>query len=170
MADGSTPAAATGALAPAQPPVRTMTDTEVEIRAQGIAQTGLQTLSPVADPESVDGELFDLAALAQTFGGKPDKMRKYAMLFVESARDGMREIDAALARDDLLLLSELGHRIKSSARAVGAMRFGNLCLALERVRSDPDTANARRLVAQMHAMLVVLDRHIAQELMAYAPG
>ena len=49
-------------------------------------------------------------------------------------------------------------------------RFGNLCLALERVRADPDTANARRLVAQMHAMLVVLDRHIAQELMAYAPG
>ena len=53
---------------------------------------------------------------------------------------------------------------------LGAMQFGNLCLALERVRTDPDTANARRLVAQMHAMLVVLDRHIAQELLAYAPG
>ena len=125
---------------------------------------------PQPQPILVEGELFDLAALAQTFGGKPDKMRKYALLFVESARDGMREVDAALAQDDLVALSELGHRIKSSARAVGAMQFGNLCLALERVRSDPDTANARRLVAQMHAMLAVLDRHIAQELLAYAPG
>ena len=189
MADGTASAAmaasdAIGALAPAQPPVRTMTDADVEIRAHGIAQTSLQTMPQVALPEQepepepraepppipVEGELFDLAALAQTFGGKPDKMRKYALLFVESARDGMREVDAALARDDLVALSELGHRIKSSARAVGAMQFGNLCLALERVRSDSDTANARRLVAQMHAMLAVLDRHIAQELLAYAPG
>jgi PAS domain S-box-containing protein len=183
MADGTASAAmaassAIGALAPAQPPVRTMTESDVEIRAQGIAQASLQTIPAFAEPGPepepqpilVEGELFDLAALAQTFGGKPDKMRKYALLFVESARDGMREVDAALAQDDLVALSELGHRIKSSARAVGAMQFGNLCLALERVRTDPDTASARRLVAQMHSMLGVLDRHIAQELMAYAPG
>nr|WP_315400250.1 CHASE domain-containing protein [uncultured Duganella sp.] len=129
-----------------------------------------RALEAVAQPAPVDGELFDLAALAQTFGGKPDKMRKYALLFVDSARDGLREIDAALAVGDLVLLSELGHRIKSSARAVGAMRFGNLCMALERVRADADAANARRLVAQMHAMLEVLERHIARELLAYAPG
>jgi HPt (histidine-containing phosphotransfer) domain-containing protein len=97
-------------------------------------------------------------------------MRKYALLFLESARDGLKEVDAALADEDLAQLSELGHRIKSSARAVGAMQFGNLCLALEQGRNDPDMTKARQLVQQMHAMLDVLDSHIEQELLAYDPG
>ena len=82
----------------------------------------------------------------------------------------MVEIDAALAAADLARLSELGHRLKSSARAVGAMRFGNLCLALEQGRQDADTARAGALVAQMHALLLVLGPHMEQELLAYDPG
>ena len=191
-------ASGTGSASAAQPPVRIMADMNPQASARSSARaTALdleedrdrdrareRTPVAVARPEHVqesvpgevleqapvDGELFDVAALAQTFGGKPDKMRKYALLFIDSARDGMEEIDAALARGDLPMLADLGHRIKSSARAVGAMRFGNLCLALEHVRGDADAANARRLVAQMHAMLSVLERHIARELLAYAPG
>ncbi|HEU4845886.1 MAG TPA: CHASE domain-containing protein [Burkholderiaceae bacterium] len=125
---------------------------------------------PDAVPASDDGEMFDLVALGQTFGNKPDKMRKYATLFLASARDGMVEVDAALANGDLAQLSELGHRIKSSARAVGAMRFGNLCLALEQMRQQPDLARARQLVAQMHAMLAQLNELVAQELLVLAPG
>ncbi|NVM79737.1 PAS domain S-box-containing protein [Duganella sp. SG902] len=124
----------------------------------------------VSAPAAAPAELFDVAALAETFGGKPEKMRKYALLFLSSARDGLAEIDQALARGDLAQLSELGHRTKSAARAVGAMQFGNLCYALEQVRNEPDTANAKRLVAELHAMLGVLERHIEQELLAYVPG
>jgi two-component system sensor histidine kinase/response regulator len=157
MADGASSAGAAAALArvqsPAQPPVKAM--------IIGAAET-------VA--VDIEGELFDVDALAQTFGGKMDKMRKYALLFLESARDSLVEIDAALAQENLALLAELGHRTKSSARAVGAMRFGSLCLALERVRHDADTGNARQLVPQMHAMLAVLNEHVAQELLAYDPG
>jgi len=114
--------------------------------------------------------MFDVGALARTFSNKPDKMRKYALMFLDSARAGMAEIDAALAQADLAQLSELGHRIKSSARAVGAMRFGELCLALEQGRADPDLTRARGLVAQMHAMLAQLQELMSQELSAYAHG
>ena len=138
--------------------------------AFAVVPMAVPAATPAMMPEPALAELFDLAALAQTFGGNPEKMRRYALLFLESARDGMVEIEAALAQDDLLRLSELGHRIKSSARAVGAMRFGNLCLALEQARKDPDIGNARQLTQQMHAMLEVLDQHIAQELLAYDPG
>ena len=183
---------ATGAFAPAQPPVRIMADMNPQTSARSNSRATALDLEEdrdrdrarernpgrITEPEpdqapdlsALEGELFDVAALAQTFGGKPDKMRKYALLFIDSAREGLEEIDAALAREDLVMLSELGHRVKSSARAVGAMRFGNLCMALEQVRGDADAANARRLVAQMHALLAVLERHIAQELLAYAPG
>ena len=113
------------------------------------------------------GPLFDLAALAQTFDGKRDKMHKFAALFLKAAHDGLLEVDAALAAQDLAQLAELGHRIKSAARAVGAMRFGNVCLALEQVRGDADCIRAAQLVQQLHDMLAVLERHIPQELLAY---
>jgi len=125
---------------------------------------------PAAPAEDGLAGMFEVEALAETFGGKPDKMRKYALLFLASARDGLQEVDHALGLGDLARLAELGHRIKSSARAVGAMRFGDLCLALEQVRRDADTVNARRIVQEMHAMLSVLDELIEQELLAYAPG
>nr|WP_315257852.1 CHASE domain-containing protein [uncultured Duganella sp.] len=129
-----------------------------------------QTAPAPAAEAAAPVELFDVEALAQTFGGKADKMRKYALLFLSSARDGLAEMDEALAMDDLAHLAELGHRTKSAARAVGAMQFGELCYALEQVRHDADTGNATRLIQELHAMLAVLDQYIEQELLAYAPG
>ena len=126
--------------------------------------------SDEAESSSAAVEMFDVAMLAETFGNKHEKMRKYALLFLDSARDGMIEVDAALALGDLQRLSELGHRIKSSARAVGAMRFGELCMALEMLKEGDELARARALVEQMHAMLRELQDVIAQELMAHAPG
>ncbi|WP_377705658.1 CHASE domain-containing protein [Pseudoduganella sp. UC29_71] len=115
-------------------------------------------------------ELFDISALAQTFGNKHDKMRKYALMFLDAARDGMVEVNQAMADNDMARLAELGHRIKSSARAVGAMSFAELCLALEHLHSDAAPAEAQHIVAQMQALLDVLKDHIAQELTVHAAG
>ncbi|MDC8756427.1 CHASE domain-containing protein [Janthinobacterium fluminis] len=114
--------------------------------------------------------LLDMAALAQTFGSKPDKMRKFAVMFLDAARDSLVEMDQAMERGDLVRLAELGHRTKSSARAVGAMSFAALCHALEGIKHDGDPALARQLVAQMPPLLERLKGHIAQELTARDPG
>jgi len=117
-----------------------------------------------------DAELFDLRALAQTFGNKPEKMRKYANMFIDSAQDGLREVQQALDAGDLARLSELGHRIKSSARAVGAMSFAELCLALEHLAPTDSVDRARAVVVQMQPLLDRLREHIAQEMNANIPG
>ncbi|MYM39295.1 CHASE domain-containing protein [Duganella qianjiadongensis] len=114
--------------------------------------------------------MFDLTVLAQTFGHRGDKMHKFALLFLDAARDGLGELDAALAQNDSAQLAELGHRIKSSARAVGAMRFGALCLELEQLRHQADLVLARQLVQQLHAMLAQLETLMTQELLAYSEG
>ena len=157
-------------LLPAQPQQLASPVAQDDILAA--LEAAAQTMQPAAPalPELPRAELFDVAALAQTFNNSLDKMRKFAGLFLITARDGMAEVDAALADGDLVHLSELGHRIKSSARAVGAMRFGELCLALEYIQRDGDLARARALAAEMHAMLTVLDEHMVQELSAFAPS
>ena len=127
-------------------------------------------LAPSAPPvDTGSAELFDMAMLAQTFGNKPEKMRKYALMFLDSARDSLAEVDEALGRSDRKRLAELGHRIKSSARAVGAMSFAELCLALERLKPDAPPQEAQAIVAQMHLMLERLKTQIAEEMSAQLP-
>ncbi|MFC0170097.1 CHASE domain-containing protein [Pseudoduganella danionis] len=145
-----------------QRPVRGQTRTPASPSYYALPQ------QPVVGEDVLAQPMFDLAVLAQTFGHRADKMHKFALLFLDAARDGLRELDAALVRHDSVQLAELGHRIKSSARAVGAMRFGALCLALEQQRYDSDPALARQLVQQLHAMLAQLEALMTQELLAYS--
>jgi HPt (histidine-containing phosphotransfer) domain-containing protein len=108
--------------------------------------------------------LLDLDVLSETFGGSPEKMRKYAFMFLEAAREGLLEIDRALAAGDVGRAANVAHRIKSSARAVGALGFGEVCADLERQRERGAIAQARSLAARLRALLARLERHIAAEL------
>ncbi|WP_317204915.1 CHASE domain-containing protein [Janthinobacterium sp.] len=149
--------------------------------ARGVVRAPLLALAPPlafapalepAEPEP-DGAaaLLDIAALAQTFGNKPEKMRKFAVMFLDAARDSLAEMGHAMQQDDLLRLSELGHRTKSSAKAVGAMRFAALCHALEEMpEKGGDMAQARLVVAQMQPMLEQLKQQIARDLALPASG
>ena len=126
--------------------------------------TDVMPAAPAGEPP-----LFDLTVLGQTFGNKADKMRKYALMFLDSARDSLAEVDEALGRGDSKRLAELGHRIKSSARAVGAMSFAELCLALERLKPDAPPQEAQAIVSHMHLMLERLKTQIAGEMSAQLP-
>jgi PAS domain S-box-containing protein len=108
--------------------------------------------------------LLDMDVLSDTFGGNPDKMRKYAFMFLETAREGLLEIDRALAAGEVGRAAGVAHRIKSSARTVGAMGFGDVCADLEGQRERGSIAQARSLAARLRALLARLERHIAAEL------
>ena len=116
---------------------------------------------PAALPVSSD--LIDVGALALTFGGNPVKMRKYALLFLDAARDSMVDLIDALAHADNARLADLAHRLKSSARAVGAIGFANLCEALEAQRGAQSVTDAAPIVARLGELLTQLRDHIEQE-------
>jgi HPt (histidine-containing phosphotransfer) domain-containing protein len=89
-------------------------------------------------------------------------MRKYAFLFASTARDALDEVDSALVAGDLARVAALGHRVKSSARAVGASGFGDLCEQLE--AQDGRLAQARALAARLRAQLARIEREITVRL------
>ena len=108
-----------------------------------------------------DAAVLDVAALSLTFSNDPVKMRKYAQLFLDTARDGLAEMEQALALEDLKRLADLGHRTKSSALAVGANAFAALCLALEGLRHGGDLPQARALMAAMGPALARVAEQIS---------
>jgi PAS domain S-box-containing protein len=134
-------------------------------RALGRNVQHAQPAPAVAAPAQGQGAaLLDMEVLSETFGGNPDKMRKYAFMFLETAREGLLEIDRALAAGEVGRAAGVAHRIKSSARAVGAMGFGDVCADLEAQREHGTIAQARSLAARLRALLARLERYIAAEL------
>jgi two-component system sensor histidine kinase/response regulator len=112
--------------------------------------------------------LLDTAVLASTFGADPDKMRKFAFMFLDSAREGLAEVDSALASNDLARAGAVAHRLKSSARAVGALGFADLCAELERQPEGRTQAQAKALAARLRSIFARLERQVAAELGARA--
>jgi HPt (histidine-containing phosphotransfer) domain-containing protein len=110
--------------------------------------------------------------LVSTFGADPGKMRKFAFMFLDSAREGLAEVDIALASNDLARAGAVAHRLKSSARAVGAMGFADLCAELERQHErtgqSQSQAQAKALGARLRSIFARLERQVAAELGARA--
>ncbi|MDQ1833229.1 ABC transporter substrate-binding protein [Massilia scottii] len=112
-----------------------------------------------------DPEVIDLTVLAKLLSYNQDKVRKFAFKFLQTTQAGFDEMEAALAAGDIQRVRELGHRIKSSARTVGAMGMGELCLRLENLaHGSPATerAEARALVAQLWPLLARITEQIMQ--------
>ncbi|CAN7580240.1 PAS domain S-box protein [Pseudoduganella sp. LjRoot289] len=103
-----------------------------------------------------DPAVIDLSILAQLLGYNPQKIRKFAFKFLQTTQAGFDEIDAALAQGDVARVRELGHRIKSSARTVGAIGMAELCHALEHLApGEPadELARARAIAAGLWPLL-----------------
>jgi PAS domain S-box-containing protein len=113
-----------------------------------------------------DTAILDLATLALTFSNDVVKMRKYAQLFLDTARDGIAEMEQAMALADLGRLADLGHRSKSSALAVGAHAFAGLCTSIEGLRLGGDLQQARALLAALGPALARVAEQISLEFAA----
>jgi PAS domain S-box-containing protein len=138
-----------------------------ELLAATIARCLGRSSAPAPDVVAVTASAagagaLDFTVLASTFGGEPGRMRKYAFLFLTSARQALAEIDAALAAGELATVAALAHRVKSSARTIGAAGFAALCEELEGQAARP--AQARALAARLRAQLARIEREVTGRL------
>lgn len=104
---------------------------------------------------------IDLAVLEDLVGADPAKIRTFALKFIDSTRSGLAEMDACLASGDIGRIRELGHRIKSAARIVGAFGMGELCERLEKLPPEDEQTAARVLVARLHPLLAEIGAAVA---------
>jgi two-component system sensor histidine kinase/response regulator len=112
-----------------------------------------------------DPEVIDLTILAKLLSYDKDKVRKFAFKFLQSTQAGFEEMDAALAAGNVMRVRELGHRIKSAARTVGALGMAELCQRLENLpftSPDEEKAAAAAMVAQLWPLLERITEHIMQ--------
>jgi signal transduction histidine kinase/AmiR/NasT family two-component response regulator len=98
-------------------------------------------------------EKIDLTNLVKMLDGNPDKVRKFSRIFISTVRQTMGELTEALDQQNLDRVGSLGHRIKSSARTVGALEFAALCESLENLKSGGSVVEARQTFERMAILL-----------------
>jgi signal transduction histidine kinase/CheY-like chemotaxis protein len=125
----------------------------------GRPESGLpaQGVHPPAQPAeaapSPGPQDFDPSVLAQLCADNPERLERYTEVFIDSLQQAMTEIDTAIQRQDGVLVGTLGHRIKSTASAVGATGLADLGRLLEATRASGDLELARQLAARLPAYL-----------------
>jgi len=112
-----------------------------------------------------DPAVIDLSILAKLLGYHPHKVRKFAFKFLQNTQDGLTQMEAALRQGDLVALRDLGHKLKSPARTVGALGMGELMLELEKLPLDASDADNQQHAQALLQKLWPLLEQITEQIM-----
>ncbi|MBC7685249.1 MAG: Hpt domain-containing protein, partial [Bdellovibrionales bacterium] len=87
--------------------------------------------------------------------------------FLQTTQSGFAEMETSLAAGNVQRVRELGHRIKSAARAVGALGLAALCERLEHLPPgatfEAEHAAAQPMVAALWPVLGQISEHIMHD-------
>lgn len=111
----------------------------------------------------IDEPSIDLSVLAQIVGSEPEKMYRFGQMFLETAEDTIAQMQVAYLADDTQTISALGHKLKSSARTVGANSFAEICEALERSGQQNNLAEIQTLLARLPMLLQKIGQQIQHQ-------
>lgn len=89
--------------------------------------------------------VLDLAAARQLLGDDPEALRAVLQDFRQAAPALVAQLLAAIRAGDLGRLRDMAHRMKSSARWVGASALSDLCAAAEEAARGEDRARVADL-------------------------
>ena len=105
----------------------------------------------------------DMAVLRQMFHNNNALVRKFGLKFIEVANDTLAEMKEAQSKKDLAELGRLGHKLKSSARTIGASSFADLCEGLEKANTGNDWSDAESLLEKIPSLLEKITQQLENE-------
>ncbi len=119
--------------------------------------------APAPAPAQADGdesaETISLSVLAALVDNDPETMSHLLRIFLDNALSTVAELQQAQAARDVARMKALGHRLKSSARAVGAVPLADACYSIEQLEA---CADGDQLIDALPAMLDALRRDLQQ--------
>jgi HPt (histidine-containing phosphotransfer) domain-containing protein len=84
--------------------------------------------------------LIDERAIKEIFGDDPVTFKEILVSFVGPSRDIIADILGSLDKRTAAGIKDAAHKLKSSARSIGATQLADLCVALEKAGKNADWA------------------------------
>ena len=108
-----------------------------------VSEVNDTSVQPEGDGPPLGSAVLDLTEMNALFGDDPELLNPLLDEFAESASVAVSEIQAALRDTNFDALLSGAHKLKSSARTIGAHQLADLCLALERAGKERDLASVQ---------------------------
>lgn len=105
------------------------------------------------DPSHSEPAPMTVDTLEQLVGDDPVTIADILNDYLEDATKTASEVEKHWEKRDTKAIGELGHKLKSSSRSVGASKLGDICAALETAGRDDCVEAIADLVADLHAEL-----------------
>ncbi len=107
---------------------------------------------------------LDLDELANVIGDRPETIREFLGGFNKNCREAALELARAFAASSARDAEFIAHRLKSSARAVGAFALGDICDAMEQAGNAHDVESLNRLFTQFQTEVKFVSQEIDRSL------
>ncbi len=134
-------------------PIRVAAKAETAASLNTVSETLAQESDPNQDPVNPQ-------VLKDVIGDDPVMVMEFLQDFLASATQAVTQLHAAWQERRAEEISAIGHRIKSSARAVGAMSFGELCADLEKAGKAVDWGQIDNAMGQLDSIFGAVERFI----------
>ena len=141
---------------------RELNDVDTSLSSDGNSRLVMKTTE--MSRSTLDRNAVDLDILRTLVNNQPEKFKKFAYKFLEVANQVLAEMEIAVAKRDLSAIGGLGHKLKSSARAVGAHSFGDLCQKIEIAGKSGDWPELSVLQPQLQPLLTLIANQIEEEI------
>jgi len=106
-----------------------------------------QPIEPAKSEESA--LIWDAGKLSQLVGDNAEMHKRVLERFLVNAEEQVAMINMAVVNNNANVVIQIAHKLKSSARTVGAMQFGQLCYQLEVSSQASDSLTVSRLVSEL---------------------
>ena len=123
-------------------------------------------------PDAAELPVWDEAALARIVGNNPAAHARLLNKFRHTAHEAVLAIQSGAAAGQWAAVADQAHKLKSSARSVGAMQLGALCDTLEHEGRGKDAVACMALVQAVGQSYVQVQAHIGEPQVAtqISPG
>jgi len=107
-----------------------------------------------------DNLVVDENAIKSTFGDDPETFKEIMQSFVEPSKDIISDILAGCKERNAAAVKEAAHKLKSSARTIGAHGLADTCTALEAAGKIADWQAIETLAPKAHAQFADVTQYI----------
>jgi PAS domain S-box-containing protein len=124
-----------------------------------VVSTAAESLMP--PPAAAAGMLpVDINVLTALVGDDAAIVREFLRDFRSSAAAAALELRAAWAAQQMKTVANATHKLKSAARAVGALALGELCAAMEKAGKADDNEVLAMLLPRFEAEMAVVEDYL----------
>ena len=119
----------------------------------------LPTPTPAPDAATGSG-LIDIAVLQRLVGSDPAVINECLLSFRKTATKTSTELKAAYRAGETAQVGAAAHKLKSSARSVGAVSLGELCASMEDLCSAKTNVELDAVIHRFEAEIAALDEYL----------